>query len=122
VPAPTITPERKRDSRAVAQDAARAGSPAAAQAAEQSVAGYEIRCRSRFSMRSADFLSTNLSHKKKMFLFLDEPCGMLSGQNRPSLYWVSRRLQKHLGGYMAHELGVVEIRSFLDAAKTSHSL
>ena len=30
--------------------------------------------------------------------------------------------KKHLGGYMAHELGVAEIRSFLDAAKTSHSL
>src|SRR5215472_10777735 len=29
---------------------------------------------------------------------------------------------KHLGGYMAHELGVAEIRSFLDTAKTSDSL
>jgi site-specific recombinase XerD len=36
--------------------------------------------------------------------------------------YISRRLQKHLGGYMAHELGVAEIRSFLDTAKTSHSL
>ena len=36
--------------------------------------------------------------------------------------YISRRLQKHLGGYMAHELGVAEIRSFLDTAKTSDSL
>jgi integrase len=36
--------------------------------------------------------------------------------------YISRRLQKHLGGYMAHELGVAEIRSFLDTAKTSGSL
>jgi hypothetical protein len=36
--------------------------------------------------------------------------------------YISRRLQKHLGGYMAHELGVAEIRSFLNTAKTSHSL
>ena len=36
--------------------------------------------------------------------------------------YISRRLQKHLVGYMAHELGVAEIRSFLDTAKTSHSL
>jgi hypothetical protein len=32
------------------------------------------------------------------------------------------RLQKQLGGYMAHELGIAEIRSFLDTAKTSDSL
>ena len=36
--------------------------------------------------------------------------------------YISRRLQKHLGGHMAHELGVAEIRSFLDSAKTSDSL
>ncbi len=36
--------------------------------------------------------------------------------------YISRRLQNHLGGYMAHELGVAEIRSFLDTAKTSDSL
>jgi len=36
--------------------------------------------------------------------------------------YISRRLQKHLGGHMAHELGVAEIRSFLDTAKTSDSL
>ena len=36
--------------------------------------------------------------------------------------YISRRLQKHLGGYMAHELGIAEIRSFLDTAKTSDSL
>src|SRR6478672_4544835 len=36
--------------------------------------------------------------------------------------YISRRLQKHLGGYMAHELGVAEIRSFLDTAKTSDHL
>jgi hypothetical protein len=36
--------------------------------------------------------------------------------------YISRRLQKHLGGYMAHELGIAEIRSFLDTAKSSHSL
>jgi integrase len=36
--------------------------------------------------------------------------------------YISRRLQKHLGGCMAHELGVAEIRSFLDTAKTSDSL
>jgi hypothetical protein len=36
--------------------------------------------------------------------------------------YISRRLQKHLGGYMIHELGGAEIRSFLDTAKTSHSL
>jgi hypothetical protein len=30
--------------------------------------------------------------------------------------------EKHLGGYMAHELGIAEIRSFLDTAKTSDSL
>jgi integrase len=30
--------------------------------------------------------------------------------------YISRRLQKHPGGYMAHELGVAEIRSFLDTA------
>jgi hypothetical protein len=28
--------------------------------------------------------------------------------------YISKRLQKHLGGYMAHELGIAEIRSFLD--------
>ena len=27
--------------------------------------------------------------------------------------YISKRLQKHLGGYMAHELGIAEIRSFL---------
>ena len=27
--------------------------------------------------------------------------------------YISKRLQKHLGGYMAHELGMAEIRSFL---------
>ena len=31
--------------------------------------------------------------------------------------YISKRLQKHLGGYMAHELGIAEIRSFLDTAK-----
>ena len=31
--------------------------------------------------------------------------------------YISRRLQKHLGGYMAHELGAAEIRSLLDTAK-----
>jgi len=36
--------------------------------------------------------------------------------------YISKRLQKHLGGYMAHELGIAEIRSFLDTAKTSDSL
>ena len=36
--------------------------------------------------------------------------------------YISKRLQKHLGGYMAHELGIGEIRSFLDTAKTSDSL
>src|SRR5215472_11680989 len=36
--------------------------------------------------------------------------------------YISRRLQKQLGGYMAHELGIGEIRSFLDTAKTSDSL
>jgi hypothetical protein len=36
--------------------------------------------------------------------------------------YISRRLQKLLGGYMAHELGVAEIRAFLDTAKTSDSL
>ena len=36
--------------------------------------------------------------------------------------YISRRLQKHLGGHMTHELGVAEIRSFLDTAKTSDSL
>jgi hypothetical protein len=36
--------------------------------------------------------------------------------------YISKRLQKHLGGYMAHKLGIAEIRSFLDTAKTSDSL
>src|SRR3984893_6891979 len=36
--------------------------------------------------------------------------------------YICKRLQKHLGGYMAHELGIAEIRSFLDTAKTSDSL
>jgi hypothetical protein len=36
--------------------------------------------------------------------------------------YISKRLQKHLGGYLAHELGIAEIRSFLDTAKTSDSL
>jgi integrase len=36
--------------------------------------------------------------------------------------YIPKRLQKHLRGYMAHELGVAEIRSFLDTAKTSDSL
>jgi hypothetical protein len=36
--------------------------------------------------------------------------------------YISRRLQKHLRGHMAHELGVAEIRSFLDTAKASHAL
>ena len=36
--------------------------------------------------------------------------------------YISKRLQKHLGGYMAHELGIAEVRSFLDTAKTSDSL
>ena len=36
--------------------------------------------------------------------------------------YISKRLQKRLGGYMAHELGIAEIRSFLDSAKTSDSL
>jgi hypothetical protein len=36
--------------------------------------------------------------------------------------YISRRVQEHLGGHMAHELGVAEIRSFLDTAKTSDSL
>ena len=36
--------------------------------------------------------------------------------------YICRRLQKHRGGYTAHELAVAEIRSFLDTAKTSHSL
>ena len=36
--------------------------------------------------------------------------------------YISKRLQKHLGGYMAHELGIAEIRSFLDTAKASDSL
>jgi hypothetical protein len=34
----------------------------------------------------------------------------------------SKRLQKHLGDYMAHELGIAEIHSFPDTAKTSDSL
>jgi hypothetical protein len=37
-------------------------------------------------------------------------------------HYISKRLRKHLGGYMAHELGIGEIRSFLDTAKTSDSL
>src|SRR6202011_1922343 len=36
--------------------------------------------------------------------------------------YITKRLQKHLGGYMAHVLGIAEIRSFLDTAKTSDSL
>ena len=36
--------------------------------------------------------------------------------------YISKRLREHLGGHMAHELGVAEIRSFLDTAKTSGSL
>ena len=36
--------------------------------------------------------------------------------------YISKRLQTHLGGHMAHELGGAEIRSFLDTAKTSDSL
>ena len=36
--------------------------------------------------------------------------------------YICRRLQKHLGGYMAHEFGVPETRSFLNTAKISHSL
>ena len=40
----------------------------------------------------------------------------------PEDRYISKRLQKHLGGYMAHELGFAEIRSFLDTAKTSDSL
>ena len=43
-------------------------------------------------------------------------------RHSPRTAYISRRLQKHPGGYMAHELGVAEIRSFLDTAKTSDSL
>jgi hypothetical protein len=36
--------------------------------------------------------------------------------------YISKCLRGHLDGHMAHELGVAEIRSFLDTAKTSGSL
>ena len=71
--------------------------------------------------RKTDYRPFKVEELCKAFVLYREGKGLDKATLSEDRY-ISRRLQKHLGGYMAHELGVAEIRSFLDTAKTSDSL